>query len=155
MTVYKIVELGDDVLREKARSVPKINPNIIKLLTNMARTMYNAKGVGLAAPQVGISKRVIVVDTGDGLHELINPEIVRAEGQEIDTEACLSIPGLVGEVARATFIEVKSIDRSGKECLLQAKGFFARALQHEIDHLDGVLFIDRAKNITKIKNKEE
>ncbi|TEB05742.1 Peptide deformylase 1 [Pelotomaculum schinkii] len=155
MTVYNIVELGDDVLREKARAVPKITPNIIKLLDNMARTMYMAKGVGLAAPQVGISKRVIVVDTGDGLHELINPEIVRSEGQEIDNEACLSIPGLMGEVARATLVEVKSLDRNGKECRLRAKGFFARALQHEIDHLDGVLFIDRAKNISKIKKKED
>ncbi|MDD4239316.1 MAG: peptide deformylase [Desulfotomaculaceae bacterium] len=155
MTVYNIVEVGDEILREKARVVSKITPNIIKLLNNMAKTMYSAKGVGLAAPQVGVSKRVIVVDTGDGLHELINPEIIRAEGHEIDNEACLSIPGVMGEVARATVVEVKSIDRSGKECRLQAKDFFARALQHEIDHLDGVLFIDRAKNISKLKNKED
>jgi len=155
LTVYNIVELGDDVLREKAMAVPKITPNIIKLLNNMAKTMYSAKGVGLAAPQVGISKRVIVVDTGDGLHELINPEIIRSAGQEIDNEACLSIPGLMGEVARATFVEVKALDRSGKEYRLQAKDFLARALQHEIDHLDGVLFVDRAQNISKIKNKED
>lgn len=154
MTVYNIVLLGDDILREKARVVPKITPNIIKLLNNMAKTMYNAKGVGLAAPQVGIAKRVIVVDTGEGLYELINPEIIRSEGQEVDTEACLSIPGVAGEVARSTLIEVKSIDRNGRERRFTAKDFLARALQHEIDHLDGVLFIDRAKNITKMKNKE-
>jgi peptide deformylase len=155
LAVYNIVKLGDDVLREKARAVPKITPNIIKLLDNMARTMYNARGVGLAAPQVGISKRVVVVDVGDGLHELINPEIVRAEGQEIDSEGCLSIPGVVGEVARAALVEVKYLDRSGKECRLQAKGFLARAFQHEIDHLDGVLFIDRAKKISKLKTNQD
>jgi peptide deformylase len=154
LSLYSIVQLGDDILREKARLVPKISPNIIKLLDNMAQTMYNAKGVGLAAPQVGVSKRVVVVDTGEGLHELINPEIVRSEGKEIDNEACLSIPGMMGEVPRATLVEVKSLDRNGRECRLLAKGFFARALQHEIDHLDGVLFIDRAQNITKIKNKD-
>lgn len=155
MAVYNIVKLGDNVLREKAKAVPKITPNIIKLLDNMAETMYYARGVGLAAPQVGISKRIVVVDVGDGLHELINPEIVHSEGQHIDTEGCLSIPGLVGEVPRAAKVEVKSLDRNGKEFRLQAEGFLARALQHEIDHLDGVLFIDKAKKVSRIKNKED
>jgi peptide deformylase len=152
LSTYNIVQLGDDILREKARLVPRITPNIIKLLDNMANTMYSAKGVGLAAPQVGVSKRVIVVDTGEGLYGLINPEIVKAEGREIEQEGCLSIPGLVGEVARAASIEVKALDRNGKECRIKASGFFARALQHEIDHLDGVLFIDRAQNVTRVNN---
>ena len=149
MTVYNIVEMGDDVLREKARVVPKITPNIIKLLNNMAKTMYSAKGVGLAAPQVGISKRVIVVDAGEGLVELINPEIISAEGEQVDSEGCLSMPGIIGEVARAFAVKVKSLDRHGQENIINASGLFARALQHEIDHLDGILFVDRAKNLTK------
>ena len=154
MSTYNIVHLGDDILREKARPVSRITPNIIKLLDNMANTMYSAKGVGLAAPQVGVSKRVIVVDTGEGLYGLINPEIVKAEGREIDQEGCLSIPGIVGEVARASSVEVKALDRNGIECPIKASGFFARALQHEIDHLDGVLFIDRAQKVTRVNNNE-
>lgn len=155
MAVYKIVELGDEILKEKARAVPKITPNILKLLDNMADTMYSAKGVGLAAPQIGVSKRVIVVDVGEGLIELVNPEILSCEGQETDTEGCLSIPGIVGDVTRAATIEVKGLDRRGKECVFTAEGFLARALQHEIDHLEGILFIDRATNIRKLKKKDE
>lgn len=155
MAVYKIVELGDEILKEKAKAVPKITPNILKLLDNMADTMYSAKGVGLAAPQIGVSKRVIVVDVGEGLIELVNPEILSCEGQETDSEGCLSIPGIVGDVTRAATIEVKGLDRRGKECVFTAKGFLARALQHEIDHLEGILFIDRATNIRKLKKKDE
>lgn len=155
MAVYKIVELGDEVLKEKAKAVPKITPNIIKLLNNMAETMYSAQGVGLAAPQVGVSKRVIVVDVGEGLLELINPEILKFAGQETDSEGCLSIPGIMGDVTRAFEIEVKGLDRQGKECVFKAKGYLARALQHEIDHLEGVLFIDKALNVRKIKQKED
>lgn len=154
MAVYKIVEVGDELLKEKAKAVPKITANILKLLDNMADTMYHARGVGLAAPQIGVSKRVIVVDVGEGLLELINPEILSFSGQETDSEGCLSIPGLMGDVTRASEIEVKGLDRHGKECLFKAGGFLARVLQHEIDHLEGVLFIDRAVNVKKIKQKE-
>lgn len=150
MAVYKIVELGDKILREKARPVTKITPNIAVLLDNMAETMYKAKGVGLAAPQVGVSKRVIVVDAGEGLVELINPEIVSYSGQETDTEGCLSIPGVLGEVTRPYRVEVKGLNRRGEEIIVRAAGLFSRALQHEIDHLDGILFIDRAVNVRKI-----
>lgn len=155
MAVYKIVEMGDEVLKEKAKAVPRITPNIGKLLDNMADTMYSAQGVGLAAPQIGVSKRVIVVDVGDGLLELINPEILKFAGEETESEGCLSIPGIMGDVTRATEIEVKGLDRQGKECVYKAKGFLARALQHEIDHLEGVLFIDKALNVRKIKQKED
>ena len=151
MAVYKIVEIGDSLLKEKARAVPKITPNILKLLDNMADTMYSARGVGLAAPQIGVSKRVIVVDIGEGLVGLINPEITLARGEEVDTEGCLSVPGLVGDVPRAAEIEVKGLNRKGESCSLKAKGFLARVLQHEIDHLEGILFVDRATNIRKIK----
>lgn len=144
MAVYKIVELGDPVLREKARPVPEVNRSILKLLDNMADTLYAARGAGLAAPQIGVSKRVIVVDCGEGLWEIINPEIVSRKGEEIAAEGCLSIPGVSGEVKRAAQVVVKGLDRSGREIRIEASGLGARALQHETDHLDGVLFIDRA-----------
>ncbi|HPU36055.1 MAG TPA: peptide deformylase [Bacillota bacterium] len=150
MAIYNIVQIGDDVLREKAKAVPKITRNIHKLLDNMAKTMYSARGVGLAAPQVGISKRIIVVDAGEGLMELINPEIIFAAGEQVNTEACLSIPGVSGEVTRAYEVHVKYLDRYGKENIIKAKGFPAIVFQHEIDHLDGILFIDRARSISKV-----
>ena len=149
MAVYKVVEKGDEVLREKAREVPKITVNIIKLLDNMRDTMYANKGVGLAAPQIGVSKRVIVVDVGEGLVELINPFIKEARGEAIDLEGCLSIPELVGDVKRAMEIKVKGLNREGQEVEIVAEGYTARAFQHEIDHLDGILFIDKAENIRR------
>jgi len=152
LAIYKIVELGNAILRERAKAVPKITSNILKLLDNMADTLYSEKGVGLAAPQVGVAKRVVVIDAGEGLVELINPEIIKFEGQATDTEGCLSIPGTVGDVTRAASVEVKCQDRHGKERIIQASDLFARALQHEIDHLDGVLFIDRAQKVWKVKN---
>lgn len=151
MAVYQIVKKDDSILREKAKPVREVNANILKLLDNMKDTMYAANGVGLAAPQIGISKRVIVVDAEDDLLELINPEIIFAEGEQEDTEGCLSVPGFVGEVIRAYKVKVKAQDRSGKEIVLTREALTARALQHEIDHLNGILFIDRAKNIKSIE----
>ncbi len=154
MAVYKIVEIGDEILKEKAKPVKSISSNIIKLLDNLADTLYNAKGAGLAAPQIGVSKRVVVVDIGEGLYELVNPQIISSSGQETDIEGCLSIPGIVGDVTRAATVKVKYLDRHGKEKIVTAKGMLARAMQHEIDHLDGILYIDRASNIRKLKQKE-
>ncbi|MFX4261672.1 peptide deformylase [Pelotomaculum propionicicum] len=154
MAVYKIVEIGDEILKEKAKPVKSISSNIIKLLDNLADTLYNAKGAGLAAPQIGVSKRVVVVDIGEGLYELVNPQIISSSGQETDIEGCLSIPGIVGDVTRAATVKVKYLDRHGKEKSVTAKGMLARAMQHEIDHLDGILYIDRAANIRKLKQKE-
>ncbi|MFZ5597435.1 MAG: peptide deformylase [Bacillota bacterium] len=151
MSIYKIIERGDGVLREKARTVPKITPNVINLLNNMRDTMYANKGAGLAAPQIGVSKRVIVVDVGEGLIELINPVITEARGEAVDTEGCLSIPDLIGDVKRASEVTVIGLGRDGRETEIKAEGFLARALQHEIDHLEGILFIDKAENIRKIK----
>lgn len=149
MAVYKIVENGDQGLREKARAVPAVTPNIHKLLDNMRDTMYANKGVGLAAPQIGVPKRVIVVDVGEGLNELINPEIIEARGSVVDVEGCLSIPDLVGDVERYEVVKIKGLNRAGKEIEIQAEGYAARAFQHEIDHLEGILFIDKAKNIRR------
>jgi peptide deformylase len=154
LAVYKIVEIGDEILKEKARPVKSVTPNIIKLLNNLADTLYNAKGAGLAAPQIGVSKRVVVVDIGEGLYELINPEILSSSGQETDVEGCLSIPGIIGDVTRATTVKVRYMDRNGKEKSITVKDMLARAMQHEIDHLDGILYIDRAANIRKLKQRE-
>ncbi len=148
MAVYSIVKVGDPVLREKAVEVKKITPNILKLLENMADTLADASGVGLAAPQIGISKRVIIVDVGEGLIELINPEIDwYSEELECAAEGCLSIPGETGEVDRYAKIIVKGLNRKGEPVEIEAEGLLARALQHEIDHLYGVLYIDRANRM--------
>lgn len=141
--VYQIVKIGDPVLREVAQKVPKVTPNILKLLDNMADTLRDAEGVGLAAPQIGISKCVVVIDVGDGLMELINPEIVSCEGEETDAEGCLSIPGVQGEVCRSEKVTVTAWDRTGKTIRITGTGLLARAFQHEIDHLHGVLFVDK------------
>lgn len=144
MAVYQIVEIGTDVLREKAKEVKEITPNIVKLLDNMLDTLYAANGVGLAAPQIGVSKRVVVIDVGEGPVEFINPVIVEQEGQEDGSEGCLSIPGVTGEVIRAAKVVVEALNRKGELQRIEAEGLFARACQHEIDHLEGILFVDKA-----------
>ncbi|MDN5348361.1 MAG: peptide deformylase [Clostridia bacterium] len=153
MAIYRILRIGDPLLRAKAEPVKKITPAILKLLRNMADTMYDASGVGLAAPQIGILKRVIVIDVGEGLLELINPEILESEGIEIGVEGCLSVPGVQGEVPRAAKVKVRGLDREGKVKECAAEGLLARALQHEIDHLDGILFIDKVTRWVENKNE--
>lgn len=147
MSVLDIRRAGDPVLKEKAKPVPKITKQIRTLIDNMVQTMREADGVGLAAPQVGYSLRVIVVDAGEGLLELINPEIMEADGCEVATEGCLSIPGMYGEVERCTTVTVQGFDRYGEPVRISGNGLLARALQHEIDHLEGVLFIERAQSV--------
>lgn len=149
MAIRLIVKQPDEVLRKKAKEVTKITPNVQKLMADMAETMYDAQGVGLAAPQVGILKRVIVIDVGDehGLIAMINPEIVEREGEQFGAEGCLSIPGLNGDVRRAQTVTVRGLDREGQSLSVTGSGLLARALQHEIDHLDGILFTDVADKI--------
>jgi peptide deformylase len=147
MAIYHIVRIGESVLKEKAQEVGKITRNIHKLLDNMADTMYEANGVGLAAPQIGVPKRVVVIDTGDGLFELINPVIIEKNGEEIDVEGCLSIPNLVGEVKRAKKVVAQALNRNGELLEYKVEGLLARAFQHEIDHLNGILFVDVAEHV--------
>lgn len=149
MAVYQIVEIGADILRERAKEVKEINPSINKLLDNMVDTMIAADGVGLAAPQIGVSKRVVVIKVGDTLLELINPVILDKEGEAVAEEGCLSIPNMTGDVVRAAKVHVQGLNREGKMIDIQADRLMARALQHEIDHLEGVLFVDLAKKTYK------
>ncbi|MCF8010806.1 MAG: peptide deformylase [Clostridiales bacterium] len=151
MAVYKIVVAEDEILRKKAKQVPSIENNIYKLLDNMKDTMYEYNGVGLAAPQIGISKRVIIVDVGKGLIELINPKVESVQGSDTQTEGCLSVPGVLGDVHRPLEVQVSGLNRKGEEVSYNATGLFARALQHEIDHLNGILFIDKSINLRKEK----
>jgi peptide deformylase len=145
----EIRKAGDKVLKEKAEAVSHVDKKIRKLLDDMAQTMYKADGVGLAAPQVGVSLRVIVIDVDDELIELINPVIVRSEGCELGNEGCLSIPGVFGEVERFSEVTVTGLNRFEKNVSITGTGLLSRALQHEIDHLDGILFIEKAQTIHK------
>ncbi|MFZ5824975.1 MAG: peptide deformylase [Bacillota bacterium] len=158
MAILEIVKDPADVLRKKAKPVTKVNASIKKLLDDMAETMYEAPGVGLAGPQVGVSKRVIVIDPHDettGLLQLINPEIIAQEGWVKGTEGCLSIPGLVGDVWRYEKVRVVALDRNGHKVWIDAEGWLARIFQHEIDHLDGVLYTDKCTDLREVKPGEE
>jgi len=188
MGIRKIVTAPNPVLREKAKRVKSITPEVQRLIDDMVETMRQAPGVGLAAPQVGVSQRVIVVEVAEAnedgggeqsaieaaaepavdpaaepaaprptkLYALVNPEITRHSGElEPGTEGCLSIPGYLGEVERFSWATVKALDRHGKPFKLKVRGWPARVFQHEIDHLDGVLFIDRAKRLWNVEPEEE
>lgn len=140
------------ILRRRARAVGRITPQIQPLVDDMIAIMREANGVGLAAPQVGVNKRVIVAQVEDRLHVLIDPEITRRDGEELGTEGCLSIPGIIAEVPRAARVTVKGKNRKGKGITLRATGLLARILQHEVDHLDGILFLDRVQDKSTIRD---
>lgn len=144
MTTKAIVPFGNSVLRKKARPITDFRKDDLpELLTDMKEILYAAEGrAGLAAPQIGVLKQVIVMDCGSGLIELINPEILVTRGEQTGAEACLSFPGHTGIVKRAKYVKIKSVNRNGQELLLEAEDFPARCIQHEIDHLNGVLYID-------------
>lgn len=144
MTVKAIVPFGDPILRKVARPVDPVNARALKILDDMAETLYDSDGrAGLAAPQIGILRRLIVMDCGEGLIELINPEIVEMNGEQIGPEACLSYPGYYGYVQRANYVKVKTLNRQGETLILEGEDYLARCMQHEIDHLNGVLFVDQ------------
>lgn len=145
---------GDPVLREVAKPVPDVTKNVVKLLDDMAETMYDAEGVGLAAPQVGIAKRIIVMDCGDGLIEMINPEILEKDGEQEGPEGCLSIPGVTADIKRANHVIAKGLNRNGEAIIVEGEGLLARCIQHEIDHLDGILFTDYINPMDILKKKQ-
>lgn len=144
---YKV----DKVLRKKSRPVDRIDDRIIMLLEDMAETMYEADGVGLAAPQVGVLRRIVVIDIGEGPIELINPEKIVEEGEQLTIEGCLSVPGLSGKVKRPTKVIVEALNRHGEKFRIEGNDLLATALCHEIDHLDGVLYIDKVEPGTLVE----
>ena len=144
MAIRNIVKLGeDDVLRKRCRRVDKFDKRLWTLMEDMADTMYETDGVGLAAPQVGILKRVVVIDVGEGLIELVNPEILEMEGEQMCIEGCLSVPGKRGKVIRPAKVLVHAQDRHGKHIEFEGEGFLANAVCHELDHLDGIIYVDK------------
>ena len=143
MAIREIREKGDEILYKKCKAVVKFDEKLHILLDDMYETMQSRDGVGLAAPQVGILKRAVVIDVGDGKIELINPEIVEESGEQTGSEGCVSAPGVFGEVTRPNVVTVKAQDRDGKWFKITGKELLARAFCHEIEHLDGKLFLDR------------
>ncbi|RMC97005.1 peptide deformylase [Clostridium autoethanogenum] len=143
MALRTVRKYGDSILRKKSRKVEEINERIHVLLDDMEETLYEEDGVGLAAPQVGVLKRVIVIDVGEGILKLVNPEVTYSEGKAVDIEGCLSIPGSEGEVERPKKVKVKALNEKGEEIVIEGEDLLARALCHEIDHLNGILFIDK------------
>ncbi len=151
MAIREICCLPKDVLRQKAKKVPRVDASIKKLIVDMVETMQQAEGVGLAAPQVGISLRIAVLQMPDEEpFAIINPKLVKRAGERLVMEGCLSVPGYQGEIKRSVSITVKGLDDLGKEIRVKATGLMAQALEHEIDHLNGVLYIDRIEDESKL-----
>lgn len=142
MAIRNILKVGDPILTKKCRTVEKIDDRILTLLDDMADTLYESGGVGLAAPQVGVLRRVVVIDTGDSLLELINPEIISSEGEQTDAEGCLSYPGKYGYVTRPNKVTLRAMDRNGDIKEYTGEGLLARAFCHETDHLEGKMFME-------------
>ena len=155
MALREIRELGDEVLRKKAKEVKILTPRLKELIGDMFDTMYAANGVGLAAPQVGILRRIVVIDCGDDPITLINPVIVEKDGEQIGEEGCLSVPGKVGVVKRAMRCRVRALDADMKEYEVEGEGLLARCLQHEIDHLDGKMYVDIAEEMHDVTAESE
>jgi len=156
VAVRRILNFDQPVLREKAKKVSRVDTSIQRLMDDLAETMLDAPGAGLAAPQIGIGLRVCVVKGDENqIWALANPEIVKSDGVQVGYEGCLSYPGWVGEVARYETVVVRGRNRHGKEVRIKSAGFTARAFQHEIDHLDGILFTDRLTNLDTLRRVDE
>lgn len=147
MAILNILKEGDETLRKKCRPVDEITPRILTLLDDMHDTLEKAQGVGLAAPQVGILRRIVIVEIDDKKYEMINPEIIETKGRQDEIEACLSVPDKYGLVRRPAKVKVRATDRNGNVYEVEGEGLMARCFCHELDHLDGILYIDKAKEI--------
>lgn len=148
MAVRNIRQLGDEILTKKCREIKKMTPRIQELIDDMLETMYEAQGVGLAAPQVGVLRKIVVIDVseeGDSPLVLINPELLEVSGEQKGQEACLSVPNKAGVVTRANYAKVRAFNEDMEEMVIEGEGLLARALQHEIDHLSGVLYVDKVE----------
>lgn len=155
MAVLEILTRENPRLRVRAHKVPRVDDSVRRLMDDMVETMLAAPGVGLAATQVGVSLRVIVMKVDNQLHTIANPEVVRSSGEQTGYEGCLSVPGYIGEVTRAERVVAKGLNRYGREVRIKGEGLLARAIQHEIDHLDGVLFIDRLTSLDTLREVAE
>ena len=156
MALRTIRVQGDSVLTKKSRTVDKMTPRIGELITDMLDTMYDAMGVGLAAPQVGILKRIVVIDVGEGPIVLINPEILETSGEQTGDEGCLSVPGMAGQVTRPNYVKVKALDVNMNEQIYEGEGLLARAFCHEIDQLDGKMYTELVEGeLDKVTYDEE
>src|SRR5215470_10425148 len=156
MAVREILSFDHPVLRQKARKVARVDTSIVRLLDDLTETMFAAPGAGLAANQIGVPMRAFVVKGDENqVHALVNPVLVKGEGSQVGYEGCLSFPGWVGEVERHESVTVKGLNRKGKEVRIKSSGFTARAFQHELDHIDGVLFTDRLTSLDTLRRVEE
>jgi peptide deformylase len=152
--IRPILRYPAPILHQKAAEIPAVTADVVSLIDDLVQTMHGASGVGLAAPQVGLSERVFVIDLSVGrspgdLIALVNPTFVRRDGMQLEEEGCLSVPGFHATVARPLHVVIRGLDRNGQERTIEAHGLLARALQHEMDHLDGILFIDRLKPVQR------
>lgn len=146
MAIRTIREIGDEILNKRCKEIKKVNNKLMVLIDDMLETMYNSQGVGLAAPQVGILKRLVVIDIseeGDDPIVIINPEIISTDGSQTGEEGCLSVPDKIGTVTRPNYVKIKAYDTNMEEFILEGEGLLARAICHEIDHLNGELFVDK------------
>ncbi|MBR2779514.1 MAG: peptide deformylase [Firmicutes bacterium] len=158
MALRKIVEIGDDILRKKCRPVAEVNDRTRVLIDDMIETLHHTGGVGLAAPQVGVMRRLFVVDLGEEDTEpmvLVNPEFLEQSGEQDGDEGCLSIPGKAGSVVRPEYVKIKGLNRDGEEVVYEGTGLLARAFCHEYDHLEGIMYVDKAYELWELGDEEQ
>lgn len=151
----RIVLMGEEILRQKAKPVKVVDASVRRLIDDLTETMHAADGLGLAAPQIGVGRRVFVARDGDRLYALVNPQIVARRGKEVGVEGCLSMPGLQGNVQRAKEVTIRGLDRAGREVQYEVSGLTARCFQHEFDHLNGVLYVDHTKDLWWLEEAEQ
>lgn len=155
MALRNIVEMGDEILRKKSKPVKELNERMKILIDDMIETMHHAEGVGLAAPQVGVLRRIIVIDIGEGPIVLVNPEILEMSGEQDGQEGCLSVPDMAGQVKRPDYVRIRGLNREGQEVEYEGRELLARAFCHEYDHLEGVLYVDKAEKIWDLEEEPE